>query len=52
MVLLSGGGVGVGGHNGLLKSHWYHLFGCHIDVMLIPVGMRMSPERIEEELCI
>lgn len=42
--LLSGGEK----HNGLLKSHWYHLFGCHIDVMLIPVGIIMSMERIKK----
>lgn len=44
MLLLSGGEK----HNGLLKRHWYHLFGCHIDVMLIPVGIIMSMERIKK----
>lgn len=34
-------------HNGLLKRRWYHLFGCHIDVMLRPVGIIMSMERIK-----
>lgn len=30
------------------KRQWYHLFGCHIDVMLIPVGIIMSTDRIKE----